>query len=98
MKHHPQRIAEEERRVRVAIGVGERMVLPMQDGVPARRQVRGPLHQVGEQVQYPFGARLHGEHLVRGVPMLEEALKEDARNPVTEEEDVEHQASMARPD
>ena len=94
MEHHPQRVGEEARRVRVALGVGEGVVLPVQDGVGPRRKVRGPLHEIGEQMHPALGARAHAEHLVRGVPVVEEALEEDAGEPVPDEEHIDHEWSL----
>ena len=90
MEHHLQRVAEEARRMRIALRVGEGVVLAVQDGVAARRQVRRALRQIGEQVEPALDARRHGVHAVGRVAVLEEALEEHAREPVTDEENVDH--------
>src|SRR2546423_306864 len=46
-------------------------------------------------MQHALGPRRDRVHPVRGVPVLEEALEEHARDPVTEEEQVKHRTSMA---
>src|SRR6267142_2547741 len=89
LPHHRERVGVQPGRVRVAIGVAERVVLAVQDRVGARVQVRAALHQEREEVQHALGALRHGVHAVRGIPMLEQALEEDAQEPVRDEESVD---------
>jgi len=75
--------------MRIAIRVAESVVLPVQDGVGARIQIRAPLHQEGEEVQHALGALRQLVHPVRRVAVLEEALEEHAEKPVRDEKCVD---------
>ena len=76
--------------MRVALGVAEGVVLAVQDRITARIQVRTALHQPGEEMDHPLGPRTHRVHLVGRVAVLEDALEEDAEEPVAGEEGVNH--------
>ena len=78
-------------RVRIALGVAERVVLAVEDRVRARIEVRAALHQEGEEMKHPLPARTQGVHLVGSVAMLEQALEQHAQEPVGSEEDVDQQ-------
>ena len=60
--HHRQDVGEELRRMRITGLVGVGMMLAMQDRVGTRREVRGALHEVGEQVEHSLAARGQREH------------------------------------
>ena len=79
--------------VRIALGVAEGVMLPVQDAVRARVQIRASLHQEGEEVQHALGALRHVVHPMRRIAVLEQALEEHAEKPVRDEKGVDQAPS-----
>src|SRR5262249_5979962 len=87
LPHHARRVREEPRRVRVALGVRERVMLAVQDGICARDQEQRPLRDEREQVEPAIPEPGQSVHAMYAVAVQEERLREDRQRPVGNEED-----------
>ena len=73
-------------RVRIVLRIAVSVVHPVKHGISTGTQVRRTLGHPGKHVKYFFPERTGGKHLVRGVTVQKERLKEQRQVPVGNEE------------
>jgi len=71
--------------MRIVLGVAVLVMFEMELSIGLRMEKRGPLGDESEQVEEPFPKRIHPKHPVRHIAVQEEALREDARVPMSQE-------------
>ena len=82
--HHRENVFRMMGRVRVAGGIAEGVVHPVQHRIGAGAEVRRPLRDVRQGVEKTLPEFAHREHFMRRVTMQEERLAEQRQIPVSD--------------
>ena len=67
--------------------IGVSMVHAVHDGIGTWCKVGTPLRYIGQEVKKPLPQFVHGEHFMRGIPMMEKGLEKQGKKPMNGKKD-----------
>ena len=68
--------------MRIFFGVGKSMMHAMHNSISAGHQIGRALREIRQKVKYTLPYFAHGEHFVRGVPVMKKCLKKNGTKPM----------------
>ena len=83
---HAPDVLEEMRGMGILFRVAVGVMHPVQDGISPGVQKGRALGQKGQAIKEPFPEFIHLKHLMRGIAVQEERLREQGKEPMREEE------------